>query len=378
MNISIKNISNLPITDVTTPQINSCNTIKDTVDVEKNEAAHLKDQTHLENWAVLGQLKSNDDNKKYTFMTHFWNVKDYPFLFLFKIPRLFGMQAKLTDEETGKTYKVGQIVPTGKRPHNENFLHQYLRLLMPSSLGGLLSFGANCILEKTVENEGWNNDKYHVGVPLCGGNYVDLELTPSKMPLLLGDKGNVPITENAQMTCYHQTAVNANGKLQIKGKEINVSGTLLIEHFWSDKDFLKIAKAWDWSIINLGGTQITAFKFWDENAKELKPVIGIIYPDGKQEVINNATFKATETWQNPNNKVKYPVKWELNIPEKDTHLTMNATYKEQMVPKMSFIDPPYWEGNCKIEGVFEGKEISPSATAISGSVGHEKMREAKL
>lgn len=358
----------------TNPIISNSN--KPAFDVEKNEGAHLKDVA-VEDWSITGFLKGDDIGEQkgdvFSFASHFWNSKNYPLAGPIKIPRLFCYQGKLTNSNTGETHQIGQGVPVPTFIHKADRLNESIPMILPWGISGIGSLLDPCKLEKVVEKEGWLNDEYKISAPLESGNNVSLTLKPTKPPILLGKNGLVNATPNIT-TNFYQLPMLAQGTVVVDGIMKQVNGLLTMEHSWGPKDITRTAKAWDWSIINLGETQITAFKFWDENGKEQKPMVTMCDSKGNTETLCDATYKCIDKpWVNPKDHVRYPVKWQLEAPCKNISLTITATNPEQMMPKMSLIDPPYWEGGCKVEGNIGDKTLK-DAYCVSGTVGHEKVR----
>lgn len=80
-----------------------------------------------------------------------------------------------------------------------------------------------------------------------------------------------------------------------------------------------------------------------------KPMANVIEEDGRIHFTRNITFQKVKYWKSLKTNARYPVEWEIRIPEFGIHLHIEAVFPNQ---EMLIISPiqAIWEGACKVTG----------------------------
>ena len=101
-------------------------------------------------------------------------------------------------------------------------------------------------------------------------------------------------------------------------------------------------------------TEIVCVQYGDEQVHTR--LASMMFSEGKTfhtdkvDIINLKDF-----WVSPDTKTKYPLSWQIKIPELDADFIVEPLIKDQ---EMIFGFINYWEGPLKISGTFKGKKIS--------------------
>jgi predicted secreted hydrolase len=81
----------------------------------------------------------------------------------------------------------------------------------------------------------------------------------------------------------------------------------------------------------------------------------IIYQDGRQETLKDLKLiPGKNIWESKKTEAKYPLIWEIKIPEKKIDLKVSALVKDQ---EIIFGSINYWEGPLSVVGTINGKEV---------------------
>lgn len=192
---------------------------------------------------------------------------------------------------------------------------------------------------------------------------ADLELTAIHYPILIG--GN-SIIDMCNM-CIHEYSVPrmlTRGSITVQGHtyDLTDAGYTWFDRQWQNINYMHSAMKWTWMSISLDSGEIfsifdTDLKGWEDN------VLAVLEPDGTQTNLRHIprfVEGEKEYWTSPASKRKYPVRWELKIPQLDSVLEIIPTQKEQEI-KSVLSELNKYEGNCIVTGIYKGKSVTGHA-----------------
>jgi len=307
---------------------------------------HSSHESIIEWWYFNGQLKG-EDGKDYSFMDCLFkaDLKKVGISFFKKLPipkslksasYVYFAHSVVSDIETQKNYKDVQYVSL---PSRDSFSRPqaYINYVNPIITKGYV----NCEISQTSQND------FHIKT-----EYLDLQLTCKKNPLLEGGDGYISVC-GRESYYYSLTDLEAVGQICIDGKWINVNGKVWMDHQWADVSYTK--DKWTWFSIQLDdGTDMMLVEYADAKNKEY--LADIIYKSGEQEHLKSFELTPSkETWKSATTKAEYPMGWSFKIPEKEINLEVKSIMSDQ---EMIFGDINYWEGPLKVSGTIKDRKVN--------------------
>ena len=181
---------------------------------------------------------------------------------------------------------------------------------------------------------------------------IDLNLVSLKKPV---------IAANNEQTFYcQQTRLEAEGTLVIKDKHYQIKGQAWIEH-QGFKDVLSW-KSWRWHSLQLNNNIEIVFvtNFLDKSGNfSEKNALSIFDNQGRRETIEPGDYqiKDIEYFQYPQTNIRYPIKWQLEIPGRHIKLLVSSIVANQVIKGSD----GFYEGSCQVSGIFEGENVSGRA-----------------
>jgi predicted secreted hydrolase len=156
---------------------------------------------------------------------------------------------------------------------------------------------------------------------------------------------------------YSATRIETKGKIILEGKEFITEGYSWLDREWSTSALSDNQKGWDWFSLQLdNNTEIMYYQLRNRNGSIDETSKGsIVFADGSKVNLrmDDIILTTAGEWQNPAGKV-YPSGWLLKIPTRNTELKITPAIKNQELE----VSVKYWEGSVKIEGVYDGKQIT--------------------
>lgn len=181
---------------------------------------------------------------------------------------------------------------------------------------------------------------------------LDLRLTEAKPPVLHGDRGLSPKSEEPGNASYYYslTRLPAEGTLTVPGGAVEVTGLAWMDHEWSTSALGPEAVGWDWFSLQLDdGRELMYFQIRQADGG-IEPVSSgtIVAPDGTARPLarDAVEIEVLDTWTSPGSGATYPARWRFSIPGEDLELTIRPLLADQELP-VSFV---YWEGAVAVEG----------------------------
>lgn len=222
--------------------------------------------------------------------------------------------------------------------------------------------------EGSFKIERWDSETIHVQ-GIAGKAFMDVEMKPTKPPLLMGGEGEIKMGPKGLSKYYSLPKMEVSGKLLVDGEEKNVTGSAWMDHQWGDMAIFDGYKGWNWFGIQLdNNTQINAFHFHDGNGGAVQTTVGISNPDGSQTDSEQLKITPGRTWKSPDTGAEYPVEWHLSLPQQQIELDLKPTVDHQEMvghPPYSYPElqpkPTYWEGSMHVTGTVQGQPVTGRA-----------------
>jgi predicted secreted hydrolase len=182
---------------------------------------------------------------------------------------------------------------------------------------------------------------------------LDFHLKSLKPPLILGEKGKVPMGKGGYSYWYALTRLDVSGELTLGDEKKSIYGTGWIDRQWGSWDWRGFDK-WKWFNIQLdNGIELVVFKIYEPiTNKSITSKFYIMYENAQEEV---DAFEITDLgyWRSPHTEEKYSMGWEIKA--KNIELKVEPVFRKQEVFK------GLWEGSSKVAGMMNGERVSGSS-----------------
>ncbi len=180
------------------------------------------------------------------------------------------------------------------------------------------------------------------------GLRYDLVCTPSRDRVFHGDAGFSPKTPEGQSGSlyFSRTRMQVQGQVLRQGSIEKVKG-----QSWLDREIFTSTlgpqqKGWDWAALNLvDGTDLMLYRLRNEKGGEDFALGTMVAGDGRQESMtaDRWDLKPLDYWTSPETGTRYPIRWELSLPEHNKRYVIKAAFAAQEnVSALTGIH--YWEG----------------------------------
>lgn len=310
----------------------------------RDHASHEAFKTEW--WYYTGHLKS-DDGKKYGYELTFFRSGISP-----------SENSQPKTKEHSNVYLAHFAISDIS---NKKFLF-YEKLTRSG-----LSLGAASSSVLHLYNDGWRVDEAGDAMMLTADAEkagIKLLLNSKKPPVIHGKDG---VSQKADCVgCashyYSLTRLETKGLLFIDGKEKRVTGSSWMDHEFGSNQLTEEQIGWDWYSLQLSdNSELMLYMMRKRDGSIDKNSSGtIIGADGKAEHLSLSQYKvrAKSKWLSPLSKGNYPMNWEIEIPEKQIKLQVNADFNNQELVTKRSTDVTYWEGASSITGTKMGKPIT--------------------
>ncbi len=189
-----------------------------------------------------------------------------------------------------------------------------------------------------------------------GDTAIDLELTPSRPPLLQGEAGlsrKGPEPGNASYY-YSLPRLATRGTLTVDGKSFAVSGLSWLDREWSTSALAAGLVGWDWLALHLDdGSDLMVYRLRRADGSSAPESSGTLAgADGSIVRFRAAQFTMTPVghWTSPRG-VDYPASWRVKLP--GLELTIEPLLADQELD----LSVRYWEGAVRARGSANGLSI---------------------
>ena len=184
---------------------------------------------------------------------------------------------------------------------------------------------------------------------------VDLWAWPEGDPLPIGGSGLISMPDGGNSYYYSQTRATTGGKVRIGENTYWLKprkSSTWIDHQWGD--FFPGAHGWEWFSVRLeNGLDANIFVHILRETQEVKGgMASVVMPNGEQRFIElDSTFNLgrSDYWYSPLSGHEYPLRHQLEFPELDLSLDIQASFPDQ--------DVGGYEGHCSVSAEFEGEAL---------------------
>ena len=193
---------------------------------------------------------------------------------------------------------------------------------------------------------------------------LNLQLEASKPIVLQGHQGLSQKSSGSASYYYSYTRLASKGNIRIGNKSYEVSGDSWFDREWSTSSLGEDQQGWDWFALHLDdGSDLMLYQMRKKDGVKDTYSSGILVDSkGKSEIIQAQQFqlKVSEFWRSPVSNIRYPIAWEILIPEKNIKLTVSTPVKQQEWSKSGGFSFNYWEGGVEVNGIKNQQPVSGS------------------
>jgi predicted secreted hydrolase len=192
------------------------------------------------------------------------------------------------------------------------------------------------------------------------GVAVDLQLRSTKPLVLQGDHGlSQKSAEKGNASYYYSfTRMPTAGSLSINGQTIAVTGDSWFDREWSTSALAPEQAGWDWFSLQFdNNSELMFYRLrrkdgsMDEHSRgSLVDAQGDVTTLRAQDIV----LAPQGYWRSPNSSVRYPVQWQLELPQQQLSLRVTPLIEQQEMD----LSVRYWEGAVTITGQKQGQPIS--------------------
>jgi len=148
----------------------------------------------------------------------------------------------------------------------------------------------------------------------------------------------------------------AEGALTIGNDHHEVQGLVWLDREWSTSALSDAQVGWDWFALHLDdGSNLMLYRLRDSDGATDPFSAGTwSFPDGRVVQLQADSIRLQpHTFWTAADSGRYPVGWELLVPEHDLSLDVSALLENQW---LNFV-VPYWEGAVSVTGQHAGRAL---------------------
>jgi len=188
---------------------------------------------------------------------------------------------------------------------------------------------------------------------------ITLDYRALKEPVLQGDEGlsQKGRSEGNASYYYSYTRLATTGQIVLNGQSYALKGLSWMDREWSTSALEQQQAGWDWFALQLdNGTDIMYYQLRLKNGDVDSLSRGTwVNADNSNETIAYKDMQLTALeYGTTDGGTRYPLKWRMEIPGRETDMTVSATFTDQE-HRHSF---RYWEGAVIVEGRMAGAPVS--------------------
>jgi len=157
---------------------------------------------------------------------------------------------------------------------------------------------------------------------------------------------------------YSAPRLAVSGELRSAGKPaVAVTGSAWLDREWSTSALSPGVAGWDWFALQLDdGSDLMFYRLRNADGST-SPFSGgsLTAPDGHSVRLTaeSVTATATRDWTSKRTSVRYPVAWDLSVPDQDLELSIRPRLDDQEID----LSVRYWEGAVTVSGNRAGQPI---------------------
>ncbi len=201
----------------------------------------------------------------------------------------------------------------------------------------------------------------------AGDFALQLSLSKERPIILQGDAGysrKGPEPGNASRY-YSITRLATEGRVRIGDEVLEVSGLSWLDREWGSNQLSEEQVGWDWWAMHLDdGRDVMLARLRNADGSTSEWSYGqLVFPNGTHRYLPRGSFTLEETrWWTDRNGARWPLDWEIEIPEADLHIHTRAVFDDQHW--QGSVD--YWEGMIDVIDVASERKIGRGYLELSG------------
>jgi predicted secreted hydrolase len=170
------------------------------------------------------------------------------------------------------------------------------------------------------------------------------------------------IDEQGKLNKYHYYSLTRNqimGEIQLDGVTETLTGEGWFDHQWGRDYGLFFGMGWDWFGLQLeDGRELLISRLHSPKSDSIEaPAAKLIKVDGTIHTSDHVLLKPLQYWRSLYTGAKYPVEWQITLPEFSLDLHITPMLKNQEIPILGPIKA-IWEGACTLNGT-ECSQMEP-------------------
>jgi predicted secreted hydrolase len=184
-----------------------------------------------------------------------------------------------------------------------------------------------------------------------------LALAETQPPMLNGDAGLSRKGPDPRAASYYYSVphLKVTGTVARGDRTDTVSGEAWLDHEWSSEYLDTQAAGWDWIGINLDdGGALMAFQIRGLTGQPLWAGGSLRGRDGGLRILasDQVRFQAGQLWTSPRTDTSYPVKWRIQVGERE--FSLQPLMDDQENDARLSTGAIYWEGAVR---ALEGRQL---------------------
>ena len=299
----------------------------------------------LEWWYWTGHLTS-EKGRRFGFQVTFFRLgvgRNSPSASGWALGDLYPAHFALTDIDTGRFLHDQKLSRTGPG-------------IAGSSEGTL-----------QVWNQHWRASLEEDGLRLRAGSNnaaLDLRLTSLKAPAIHGQDGvSQKGSRPGQASHYYSlTRLAVLGSVRLEGQSHAVEGQAWMDHEFGTTQLSEEQIGWDWFSLQLDNRfEVMLYQLRTRDGSPDPNSAGtVVLPDGRTVPLDDSRFqlRPARQWTSRQTGIRYPVEWQVLIPEYDGVLRVIPLLEGQELDTRSSTGIVYWEGAVEIRGRWQGREVT--------------------
>jgi predicted secreted hydrolase len=158
---------------------------------------------------------------------------------------------------------------------------------------------------------------------------------------------------------YSAPRLAVAGALTSAGRDaVPVTGSAWLDREWSTSALSPGIAGWDWFALQLDDGSDLMFYRLRTASGSTSPFSGgtLTAPDGTTTRLDAeaVALEAVRNWTSKRSGIRYPVAWNLSLPDQDLELSISPRLDDQEIDLMV----RYWEGAVSVSGSRNGQALS--------------------
>jgi len=197
-----------------------------------------------------------------------------------------------------------------------------------------------------------------------GGNVsLSLDMVSEKPPLMVGGDGLIEWTDSSSYY-YSLTRLDVEGRIELEGRGIDVSGIGWMDHQWMDS---MSDSGWDWFSVQLDNdTDLIFWRIVDPEGSLTSRDLTVMFSDNSVYHTLDISLEMLDSWVSPDSGREYGTVWRLQEETHGVDLQIEALLPEaeiRVFEDFEGVDFDFWEGATAVSGTFDGEAVTGTGYA---------------